>query len=120
MALQVERLLDALASKDAAQDARVATLEFRVDQIAKRPGTQGPPGAPGKPPAHEWHGTQLRFELPSGKWGKYVDLQGPQGPPGRTFGIGGGAGSNTMTATTIAATAYVPTVVRTGTTFLVP
>ncbi|HAS45884.1 MAG TPA: hypothetical protein DCS93_35710 [Microscillaceae bacterium] len=30
-------------------------------------------------PSHEWSGTQLRFEFPSGNWGPFVDLKGPKG-----------------------------------------
>jgi hypothetical protein len=28
---------------------------------------------------HEWQGTKVRFELPDGKWGKFVDLIGKDG-----------------------------------------
>jgi len=28
-------------------------------------------------PAHEWSGTELRFQNPDGSWGDYSDLQGP-------------------------------------------
>lgn len=30
-------------------------------------------------PNHQWSGTQLRFELPSGIWGPFIDLKGAQG-----------------------------------------
>lgn len=30
-------------------------------------------------PEHEWSGTQLRFRLPDGSWGAYVDLEGAAG-----------------------------------------
>ena len=45
-------------------------------------GPQGPIGATGDKPAHQWSGAALRFETPSGAWGGYVDLQGPQGSQG--------------------------------------
>lgn len=43
------------------------------------PGSQGSAGATGPvgPPAHEWSGTELRFQNPDGSWGDYSDLQGP-------------------------------------------
>lgn len=40
----------------------------------------------GPAPAHEWSGSQLRFQNPNGSWGAFVDLRGPQGPPG-TSGV---------------------------------
>lgn len=46
------------------------------------PGEQGEKGEKGDPPAHEWSGTELRFEEPDGSWGAYVDLKGPQGEQG--------------------------------------
>jgi len=45
-------------------------------------GLQGPPGPKGDKPAHQWNNTRLRFENPDGSWGSYVDLRGPEGPPG--------------------------------------
>jgi hypothetical protein len=30
-------------------------------------------------PTHQWLGTKLQFELPSGEWGEAVDLRGPAG-----------------------------------------
>jgi hypothetical protein len=36
-------------------------------------------GDKGDKPNHEWKGTKLRFELPSGEWGKAVDLAGKDG-----------------------------------------
>lgn len=36
----------------------------------------------GPAPAHQWKGTELRFENPDGSMGAYVDLKGPEGPQG--------------------------------------
>lgn len=52
-------------------------------------GPEGEQGDTGPMPEHQWQGTSLRFELPSGQWGKYVDLKGPPG----TAGSSGGGGS---------------------------
>lgn len=45
-------------------------------------GIQGIQGEKGDKPAHQWSGTDLRFENPDGSWGDYVDLVGPQGEKG--------------------------------------
>lgn len=45
-------------------------------------GDIGPIGPKGDKPAHQWNGSQLRFENPNGTWGLYTDLIGPQGPKG--------------------------------------
>ncbi|HRP29362.1 MAG TPA: hypothetical protein PLG77_13110 [Burkholderiaceae bacterium] len=50
------------------------------------PGEQGPPGPK---PRHEWDGSKLRFEKPSGSWGEWSDLRGPQGYAGGGGVIGG-------------------------------
>jgi hypothetical protein len=42
-------------------------------------GPAGPAGATGPSPAHQWSGTQLRFQNPDTTWGPYVNLVGPQG-----------------------------------------
>lgn len=42
-------------------------------------GTNGADGADGLPPAHEWSGTSLRFQMPNGSWGGYVNLR-PDAP----------------------------------------
>lgn len=47
-------------------------------------GIQGIQGEKGDKPAHEWSGTELRFENPNGTWGSYVDLKGDQGDKGDT------------------------------------
>jgi len=46
------------------------------------PGEKGDKGDKGDKPGHQWTATSLRFENPNGTWGSYVDLRGPQGPPG--------------------------------------
>lgn len=43
-------------------------------------------GPIGPMPKHQWRGSELRFEIEPGKWGKRVDLRGPPG-------AGGGGGS---------------------------
>lgn len=48
------------------------------------PGEKGRAGQPGSPPEHQWDGTKLRFKLPGGEWGKWVDLAGETGEPGET------------------------------------
>lgn len=40
---------------------------------------KGDKGEQGDIPRHEWKNTSIRFELPDGKWGKFVDLQGRDG-----------------------------------------
>lgn len=52
-------------------------------------GPQGPKGDMGPMPAHEWRGTELRFEIAPNEWGEFVDLKGEKGDKGD--GGGGGA-----------------------------
>lgn len=86
-------------------------------------GPQGPQGDIGPMPLHQWRHTSLRFELAPGEWGKYTDLQGPQGVskvvhiPG-----GGGGGSSTTSASIISTTSdgSVPYFIPAGETFTVP
>lgn len=54
------------------------------------PGPQGVAGQVGPAPEHEWKGTSIRFQSPTGEWGKWVDLQGPRGLSGGRGGSGGG------------------------------
>lgn len=59
-----------------------------------RPGRNGRDGKPGKDgkirmAKHEWNGTMIRFEVENGKWGEWVNLQGP---PGQARPDGGGPG----------------------------
>lgn len=61
-------------------------------------GPAGPQGPRGKTPDHEWSGSKLRFEKPSGSWGEFVELRGPKGGRGDT-GRGGGAGFGASTVT---------------------
>jgi hypothetical protein len=42
-------------------------------------GIQGIQGETGDEPAHEWSGTELRFQNPDGSWGSYTDLKGETG-----------------------------------------
>lgn len=52
-------------------------------------GFDGKDGKPGEAPDHQWDGTKIRFK--SGKeWGEWVDLKGPMGPTGLSFGPGEG------------------------------
>jgi hypothetical protein len=75
------------------------------------PGPKGDPGAPGAPgkqgergpkgekgdtgevgpvPKHQWRGTELRFEIPNGDWGPWVDLAPlAKGHVIGHFGLGG-------------------------------
>lgn len=54
-------------------------------------GDKGDRGEIGPAPEHEWSGSKLRFQKPDGKWGKYVDLKGPQGSGGGgTIVVGAG------------------------------
>lgn len=41
-------------------------------------------GKSGKPPAHQWEGTKIRFQNPDGTWGQWVDLKGKPGDKGKT------------------------------------
>ncbi|MBW8457712.1 MAG: collagen-like protein [Thiobacillus sp.] len=45
-------------------------------------GPKGDKGEKGDIPAHEWKGSQLRFEKPGGGWGDYKELRGPAGAAG--------------------------------------
>lgn len=64
-----------------------------------RPGRDGEDGKPGDMPEHEWDGTKIRFELPDGDWGPWVDIRGPQGSAGQSFGPGEGGGMAVPTLT---------------------
>lgn len=55
-------------------------------------GKKGEKGEKGDAPDHEWQGTKLRFEKPSGGWGEYVELRGPKGARGTNGAPGGGGG----------------------------
>lgn len=71
------------AGKDGQQGVRGLIGE---QGIQGRDGTQGPKGDKGDIPKHRWIGSKLQFELPSGKWGKLVDLRGPVGLTGGLSG----------------------------------
>ena len=47
-------------------------------------GVKGETGLKGDKPAHQWSGTQIRFETPTGVYGPYVNLIGPIGLKGDT------------------------------------
>ena len=77
-----------------------------AEEVAKIPrplngkdGTRGPKGDKGDKgdigpiPAHEWLGTKLRFQVPSGGWGEAVDLRGPAGRSGNGGGSSWGLGA---------------------------
>jgi hypothetical protein len=61
-----------------------------------KPGTRGLQGPIGPMPRHEWKGTELRFEMEPGEWGKFVDLKGPPGDGGKTVVVGGPAAPLTV------------------------
>lgn len=72
-----------------AQILEDSTLQIKTQITATGPqgpqGEQGPPGPQGPqgdPPAHQWDGTSVRFQLPDGSWGDYIDLRGEQGLKG--------------------------------------
>lgn len=101
------------AKGDAGQDGKDVdpeALKALVDEFVTRaealrpiakdgePGKRGPkgdkgepgePGPPGPKPKHEWDGSKLRFEKPSGGWGEWSDLRGPQGYAGGGIATGG-------------------------------
>lgn len=52
------------------------------DGIPGTNGKDGERGPIGPMPEHEWIGTNLRFQEPSGEWGEFVDLEGPKGEKG--------------------------------------
>lgn len=56
-------------------------------------GDRGPEGPTGPRPAHEWKGTELRFEQSDGEWGRFVDLKGPPGLAGAIVSAGSGEGN---------------------------
>lgn len=59
-------------------------------------GKDGAEGPVGPMPKHQWRGTELRFQLTAKKWGQWVDLKGPAGPPGRVVVAGGGDGGTPL------------------------
>lgn len=75
-------------------------------------GQEGKRGPIGPMPRHQWDGTELRFEIEPGKWGAWVDLQGPKGEPGRDGSGGGftglGAGPLDLSALTVSTNSYFP------------
>jgi len=56
-----------------------------VGRVQGPEGPQGPRGFTGDTgprPDHEWNGTSVRFQLPDGNWGPFIDLLGPKGDKG--------------------------------------
>lgn len=117
-----EMELERAAVRLGTHSLRLRLLEARAAQARGERGErgpQGPPGPKGDKPAHEWQGTALRFEEPSGEWGELVELRGPRGERG---GFGGG-GSTTIINQGGGGTgnaSFVPTIIRAGDTFTVP
>lgn len=79
------------------QRKRAATAEAKANAERYAQLIEAAKGADGRPPAHEWDGTRLRFENPDGTWGEWVDLRGRKGEKGdkgekgeRVVVIGGG------------------------------
>lgn len=78
-----DEFLASLAGKDgldAYQVAKVAGFEGDVGDWLKQ--LQGPKGDTGPMPGHEWDGTRIRFQLPDGTWGAWVDIKGRDGDDG--------------------------------------
>lgn len=79
-------------------------------------GKDGETGPIGPMPRHEWRGTELRFEIQPGKWGKFVDLEGPKGKDGKDAGFTQGLsaagipifGPGGSTSTTTSTNSYFP------------
>ena len=76
-----------VALEDIAENSKAIRIIRR--ELKKLTGKPPKNGAPGKPPAHEWNGTMIRFQNPDGSWGEWKNLQGP---PGEAH-PGGGTGS---------------------------
>lgn len=66
-----------------AQVPSAAEIAALVPRAEPTPPAAGKPGPMGPMPDHQWDGTKLRFQKPSG-WGSFVDLQGPKGDDGKT------------------------------------
>lgn len=85
-----------LAASRRLRTARAALDAQRLTDAVLRTqgadGKKGEKGEKGDAPDHEWQGTKLRFEKPSGGWGEYVELRGPKGARGTNGASGGGGG----------------------------
>lgn len=55
---------------------------------------KGDKGDKGDMPKHEWDGAAIRFELPNGEWGEWMNLRGKDGKNGQTYSIFGGGGGD--------------------------
>lgn len=75
-------------------------------------GDPGPKGDTGPMPKHEWQGTKIRFEQPTGSWGKFVDLKGDKGKEGTAGRVvvlaRGGSGGTDLSSLTPGATGVDP------------
>lgn len=87
-----------LAASRRLRTARAALDAQRLTDAVLRTqgadGKKGEKGEKGDAPDHEWQGTKLRFEKPSGGWGEYVELRGPKGARGTNGAPGGGGGGD--------------------------
>jgi len=64
---------------------RVVDLAINPDeqwQFERRGAIRGIQGIVGPAPTHQWNGTSVRFQHPSGSWGEWIDLQGDKGLTG--------------------------------------
>lgn len=63
--------------------AAIRKLRTALKEVSQKQGERGPRG---RPPAHEWDDTRLRFQNPDKSWGPWVDLRGPGSLFGGFFG----------------------------------
>lgn len=73
--LRAEKTAQEIISKarDLQQEIMQQAASEHVAIVAEARGPIGPM------PKHQWRGSELRFEVQPGKWGKRVDLRGPPG-----------------------------------------
>lgn len=68
------------------RDLDQAERERFIAEARGPAGLDGPKGDIGLAPAHEWHGSKLRFQNPDGQWGKFTELKGPPGKDAKDGG----------------------------------